>query len=107
MWSGFVETGQPIDTSTFQLLIKWDLSLYGLSFLKHKIDTTDKLQFPLNSLVLKLADGFYWVANSPEPKGTVQWLRLTFARISQLPVPPHTRLVLGTTWRPCLLGAEW
>ena len=69
MWSGFVETGQPIDTTAFQLLIKWDLNLYGLSFLKRKIESTDQLHFPLNSLALKLADGFYWVSNSPEPKG--------------------------------------
>jgi len=69
VWSGFVETGQPIDTTAFQLLIKWDLNLYGLSFLKRKIESTDQLHFPLNSLALKLADGFYWVSNSPEPKG--------------------------------------
>lgn len=70
VYSGYVDGGSQIDTSTFQLLIQWDVNLYGLTFLKEKIETADNLQFPRNSIVIKLRDGFYWVPPSlKEPKG--------------------------------------
>lgn len=87
VWAGYVQPGEKVNPSAFQLLLRWDLNLHGLTFLTSKIESQDELQFPLNSLVFKLRDGFYWVPpenmQEEDPKRDTSLLRIDRSKVKR------------------------